>query len=232
MKRDFFHTEIGILLLALFSINFAANPQTLTPVNRADTGEKVIAYTFDDGPYPGLTERFLEYFETENVRVTFFNMGKHMLKNPELTKKTLEAGHELGNHSMNHLHLPEIENEKIVFCEINEFQLFAKEMFDYEPKIFRAPYLQYDEQTDRILAQLNLTPINAAVYARDGNPNFPADSIVARVLENVKPGDIILSHERENTLKALRVIIPELKKRGYKFVTVSELLDENKRKMK
>ena len=210
-----------MLLAFLVSGVFA---QTVTPVIGIKTDKKIIAYTFDDGPYSELTEQILEYLKSENVVATFFNMGKHMMELPELTRKILDYGNELGNHTINHLKLNEIKDEKIIRCEIDEFQNYAKEKFNYTPTSFRAPFLKYDERVFDVLTENHLIPVNASVYAKDAKPVVSPDSIIARVLKNVKPGAIILSHERKHTLIALRTIIPELKKRGYKFATVSELL--------
>ena len=228
LKRNYKMKFLAVVLFFIASVNNFAYSQSY-PVRAVITDEKVVAFTFDDGPYPELTEKFLDYLAKENVKATFFNMGKHMFKFPELTKRLLEEGHELGNHTVNHLHLPEIKNDEIINCEIKEFQFFAKEKFDYEPKVFRAPYLQYDNRVNRVLNELDLISVDGAVYAKDGPANIPADSVYSRISKGIKPGVVVLAHEREATLTAIKKIVPELKKQGYRFVTVSRLLEEKNR---
>ena len=197
--------------------------QTDKVVHSIPTVKKLIAYTLDDGPQPGITEEFLELFAREGVKATFFNKGSNLALHPELAAKVLAAGHEIGNHSMHHPKLTELDTDSI-FSEINGFQELARKLLGYTPKSFRAPFLKTDDRVMNILDAQNLKLIDASVYTRDYAANVDPQFIIQKVLNNVKPGCIILGHEKEHTIEALKTIIPELKKRGYEFVTVSALL--------
>ncbi len=208
----------------LFIVCCSSSNKVIEPIKKVDTTQKIIALTFDDGPRTGVTEQFLELLEKENLKVTFFNLGKKIKANPELAKKVIEQGHEIGNHSYTHAKLTDFKDSLKIFSEINMFQKIAKSLLNYIPKLFRAPYLEYDKKVISIISQLNLKLIDAEVFCRDAKPNVDPHIIIQNVLNNVSQGAIILGHEREHTVEALKTIIPELRKRGYKFVTVSELL--------
>jgi peptidoglycan/xylan/chitin deacetylase (PgdA/CDA1 family)/lysophospholipase L1-like esterase len=214
-----------LLLLLLFSYGLTA--QVILPIKSVSTTKKIVALTFDDGPIPGITEQFLKLFNEENIKATFFNLGNNIEANTSLAKVVLEKGHEIGNHSYTHPKLPEFYDSTKIFSEINDFQKLVKTKLNYIPKLFRAPYLQYDERVTNILSELKLKLVSAKVFCKDAKPNVDPNIIIKKVLDNVSPGAIILGHEREHTVKALKIIIPELKNRGYKFVTVSELLKIN-----
>ncbi len=213
------------ILLALLILSVSARAQKTIPLKSVPTSEKIIALTFDDGPYEKLTEKFLEYFDEQNVKATFFNMGKHIKARPDIARLVIAKGHEIGNHTMSHLNLPKADNADVVASEIIGFQKLTKKKLNYVPKLFRAPFLAYDKKVFDLLEKQNLIPVDMSVSSKDGKPNVPADSVIARVLRGAKPGAIVLSHERKNTLEAFKTIIPELKKRGYQFVSVSELLE-------
>ncbi len=216
-------------LFILFSVtNLTA--KDFKPVTSVRTNEKVVAITLDDGPVPSLTERFLNLFKKESVKATFFNIGEKIEAHPELVKEVLAQGHEIGNHSFSHPRLTDLKNSSDVFDQINKVQLLVKQIAGYTPKLFRAPFLKYDNRTLNVLKRLNLKLVSASVFDKDAKKNVDPQGIIERVLGSVKPGSIILGHEREHTLVAMRTIIPALKKQGYGFVTVSELLSLQSKK--
>jgi peptidoglycan-N-acetylglucosamine deacetylase len=197
-------------------------------VTKAETTEKVVALTFDDGPTDN-TDEILSILKEENVKATFFVTGREIEENFEEAKKLAEAGHEIGNHSYSHkrmvLKIPSfIKNE----IEITD-ELIRKA--GYEGTIqFRPPngkklivLPRYLDKHDRKTILWNMEP--------DSYPEIASDSekIVMHVNENIEPGSIILLHvmydSREESMKSVKGIITELKAKGYKFQTVSEMLE-------
>ena len=223
-RMNKFKITISLLLLTVTAL--ALNGQE--PVTSVETSSKVVALTFDDGPKPEITKQFLDLFEKEKIKVTFFNIGKNVEAHPEITKTVIEKGHEIGNHSYSHPKLPELKDSLEIMEEIERVQKYFTTEFNYIPTLFRAPYLQYDKRVLNILKKNNLIMISANLFQKDAKPDVSPNPIIKKVLTNVKSGSIILGHEREHTVAAMKTIIPELKKRGFRFVTVSELLSYGK----
>jgi len=218
-----------IVLLRIFAlaaiVNLTAQIQAMEPINRIETDELVVALTFDDGPHEKQTLEYIELFKQEGVKATFFETGKSMAKNPGLVKKLAEAGHEIGNHTMTHPHLPELESIDAVREQLKGTQERVFKETGQRPKVFRAPYLEYDERVHTVLKELGMPAINASRSARDWSPEASVEVILQRTTENIKGGDILLMHSwPPNTLEAMPEIIRRLKAGGFRFVTVSELL--------
>ena len=217
--------------------SFVITPVEITPVSNISTSEKVVAFTFDDGPDSELSLQIAGLIEQNGGRATFFNAGKNLSGNEAIVAELLNRGHEIGNHSMTHSRLPDYASDADIVNEIVDFQELYQSNFDYTPKLFRAPYLDYgqvrsgdtitpekDDRVGGVLTTENLLPINASVYSNDASASTTAADVLDKLQGNINPGDIILCHEKEHTLEALETIIPELATEGYRFVTVSDLL--------
>ena len=192
------------------------------PLTKISTKEKMIALTFDDGPNIKVTEAILQILKNNDVKATFFVVGKNIKKHPELLKNTAEAEHEIGNHSMTHPHLPKLSAAAIA-SEIKLTQQLIRKITGRAPVLFRAPFLKHNENVWKCLKKLTLTSVNAALYG-DFKGKGELKQHAAKTVAKVKPGSIILLHERPVTLQFLDEFIKEIKKQGYRFVTVSELM--------
>ena len=186
---------------------------------------KKIALTLDDGPSGALTETFLALFEQHDVRVTFFHVGRKSAQQTALCREILERGHEIGNHSWSHQRLTELDAAEVK-KEIESFQSFFIDSLDYLPVSFRAPFLKRDDYIDIIIRKHQLITVGADIYARDAKANIEPDVIVGNLNKAIPDGSIILCHEREHTLEALRVLIPIWKEQNYEFVTIQTLESE------
>ena len=197
----------------------------MDPINRIETDEPVVALTFDDGPHETQTLAYIELFKKEGVKATFFETGKSIRKNPGLVKQLVEAGHEIGNHTISHPHLPELDSSDEVRSEIMDLQELVFEECGIRPKVFRAPFLEYDQRVETVLKELQMPAVNASHSARDWSPEATVEVVLQRVTENTEAGDILLMHSwPPNTLEAMPEIIRRLKAKGLRCVTVSELL--------
>lgn len=207
-------------------------PAEITPINGINTKHKVIAFTFDDGPNVELSKQIANLFEQNQGKATFFNVGENLNGNEEIVQAMLNAGHEIGNHTMTHARLPDYEKDQDIINEIVNFQELYELKFAYTPKLFRAPFLDYgqnatpnkDNRVGGVLKKYNLIPVNADVYTKDASLEQTSDAIIEKIKSNVNEGSIILCHEREHTLEAMQTVLPYLSSLGYTFVTVSELL--------
>ena len=185
--------------------------------------DKVVALTFDDGPSK-YTKDILDILKRYDACGTFFLIGNKVSFYGNILKEMLQNGNEIGNHSYDHKYLTRLsENE--VKEEVSKTQEEIKRVTGFTPKLFRPTYGGYN---NTLKSYIDLTFVLWDVDSRDWEVKN-TEGIMNNVLKDVKAGSIILFHDNhEYSVKALPEVIKELKKRGYKFVTVSELLELKK----
>ncbi len=190
------------------------------------TQSKKIALTFDDGPHPVYTPEILGILEEYGVKATFFVVGQNAEYYPELVKKEVDSGHEVGNHTFSHANLRNGTYET-VSGEIARTERMIYENTDFRSRLLRPPEGIYSQIVCDAAADFDYTIVLWSVDTRDW-AHTPSEVIAEHVLSEVQGGDIILLHDfigkDSPTPEALRLIIPRLLEKGYKFVTVSELL--------
>jgi cellulose synthase/poly-beta-1,6-N-acetylglucosamine synthase-like glycosyltransferase/peptidoglycan/xylan/chitin deacetylase (PgdA/CDA1 family)/spore germination protein YaaH len=214
-------------------------------IHREGFVPKALALTFDDGPSSPWTDDILDVLEADTVRATFFVIGQNAERHPDLVHRMWDEGHEIGNHSFTHPNLAAIPNERLLL-ELNATQRVIEADLGRSTIFFRPPYNADAEPTSAeevmpILAASRLGYVTIGEYLdpQDWNlvtvdstgrtrPRTAAD-IAAAVLAEVaeQRGNTLLFHDgggdRSRTAAALRLVIPELKRRGFHFVTVSQL---------
>lgn len=186
-----------------------------------------IALTFDDGPHPQYTPLILDILREYNVHATFFLIGENAERNPELVRRILREGHEIGNHTYLHKNLKEHTSGGI-YEEISMAEEAILRIADQRTKLLRPPGGLYDKQVCETAHRLDYDIILWTVDTFDWKHPTP-EEIIQTVESNVQCGDIILCHDfiggaPSPTPDAIRKIIPDLLKRGYEFVSVSELI--------
>lgn len=194
-----------------------------TMITTVKTEQPVVALTFDDGPHVTITGRMLQLFERENVKVTFFELGKNVAQFPDLARAVIAAGHEIGNHGRTHVNLGEMTDVATVRAEVVETQDIIRNVTGFTPAVFRAPFLSHGPALWTVLQELNL-PSVGGIFATDWDASTTAQSIV-ETCSKAGPGDLILLHTwPPQTVEALSGLIRNLREKGLHFVTVSELL--------
>jgi len=187
--------------------------------------EKLVALTFDDGPWPGQTDRILDILQQEGVHATFFMQGGRVKKSPGLAKRVAQEGHLIGNHSLSHKLLTK-EKPKEVRRQIVGGAKTIRSASGVQPVWFRPPYgaINSDvwKQTRKLRLKVALWDVDTRDWSRPGTKK-----IIRTAVKNAKPGSIILMHDggtdRRQTIAALPKIIRDLKAKGYVFVTLEEL---------
>ncbi|HEY1125872.1 MAG TPA: polysaccharide deacetylase family protein [Sphingobium sp.] len=202
------------------------------------TDPKKIAITFDDGPDPDWTPRILDILKAKHAPGTFFVIGENALEHPEILRRLVAEGNEVGNHSYTHPNLAEV-SPLGVKLELNATQRLIEAYTGRSTRLFRAPYFGDAEPTtaDELLPaalaqQAGYTIVGLHVDPDDwktpGVEHIVHDA-VREVLAGSpeRSGNIILLHDgggnRAQTIAALPQIIDQLRARGYQFVTASEL---------
>lgn len=183
--------------------------------------DKLIAITFDDGPYSGVTTRILnivEQYAADDVRVTFFVLGIQIAKYPALVARAAKLGCEIGNHTYHHKNLTKISPEEMLI-EIGDVNEMVRELTDAEPALVRPPYGARD---DSVYATVPYPLILWDIDTLDWSTHDAASTIEAAL--KCEDGDIILMHDvRADTADAFEALVPQLLERGFKLVTVSTL---------
>ncbi len=227
--------------LLLVSVAIAQSPSptaAVTPAqpkvtyNGANVEGPYIALTFDDGPSAANTPRLLEMLAKRNVKATFYVVGRCVKDNPAILKRTVEEGHEIGNHSWSHPKLSSM-SEAAVREEIQKTHDAVLEVAGVPPKSFRPPYGAFTEKQQRWAFKefgykTVLWTVDPFDWKRPG-----ANVVAQRILSQTQPGSIILVHDiHKGTVDAMPEVLDGLLAKGYKFVTVSELLAMDKPKPK
>ena len=204
---------VGLAFLLLFSVR----------EERLVSGEnqcKYVALTYDDGPNPIYTEELLEVLEKEQVKASFFLMGKQVEAYPQVVKKMAEQGHLLGNHTYSHINVCKTSLEQALE-EINHTSELICENSGVKPEYFRPPF---GCNRESLAKKAGMFQVFWDVDPKDWEVQN-TDCVVNHVLKHIEDDDIILMHdEYKTTVEATKILIPELKKRGYIFVTVDELM--------
>lgn len=216
-----------------------------------DGNKKVIALTFDlceqADEITGYDYEIVNYLRAHQIRATFFAGGKWMQSHPDKTMQLMaDPLFEIGNHTWSHANMrvmgKEEQRQQILLTQAEYRQLRRqlacwpcarqagqKEMAKIPaiPRCFRFPYGACNTEAFQVLKRLNLAAVQWDVVTEDSIKEQTAGRMARIVLKNVQPGSIIVCHANgrgHQTAQALELFVPELLKRGYAFVTVSELL--------
>ncbi len=192
--------------------------------------KKLIALTFDDGPHPKNTPIILDILAQYGIKATFFEVGSNVEYYPDVSRRVIEEGHEIGNHTYTH---PHVKNLSLAGLEkeVEKCEAAIKKATGKAPVLFRPPEGVIDDAVKVMSTDREYSVIIWSVDTRDW-AGTPTSTIVGNVMKNVKSGDIILMHDYVtkscHTIEALKIIIPRLLDEGYTFVTVSRLIEEKK----
>ncbi len=196
----------------------------------ASTGEQKVALTFDDGPDPECTPPLLAKLAGYRVPATFFLIGRNLERHPEIGRRIVGEGHEIGNHTFNHRSLPFLTRAGIRE-EVDSARRSIAALLDVRPVFFRPPNGLFDRRVLDTVEALGYRVVVGDVFPLDFAG--PGSEIIARrVLRRVRPGSIIILHDgrvnetdrdKSQTVQALDGIIPPLRERGFEFVSLSSL---------
>jgi len=191
------------------------------------TDEKVIALTFDDGPHKKYTPEILDVLSKYDAKATFFIVGENAEKNPELALRIHDENHELAIHTYTHPFKTNVSN---LIKEIKQTHATIYGITGYSPVLFRPVEGQY---TDAMIDAIHKEGYKVVMWSWHLDTfdwKSPGEKkIINTVLKGAKPGSVVLFHDgggnREQTVRALKKVLPKLEQQGYKFVTISELLE-------
>lgn len=197
-------------------------------VDRVETDQPVVALTFDDGPVASYADELLSVLDARQVRATFFVTGAEVSEDVATARRMVQAGHQLGNHTYSHARMV-LRSPAFVRDQVERTDAairtagYGGEIYFRPPFGYKLAVLPwYLTSTGRTTVTWDVEP--------DSYPDVAAGAagIASHVLERVRPGSIILLHvwyrSRQTSRDAVPLVIDGLRAKGYRFVTVSELL--------
>lgn len=186
--------------------------------------QKYIYLTFDNGYEAGYTEKILEVLKQNNVPATFFLTAHYINSEPDLVKRMIEEGHIIGNHTVNHKSMPELDNDTIK-KEVMDLHTAVYEKFGYEMKYIRPPKGEYSQRTIEYTNTLGYkTVMWSFAYddwedAKQGREEYGKK----KILDNVHNGEVMLLHSTsKDNSNILDYCIKEIKDMGYEFKSLDE----------
>ena len=185
--------------------------------------------TFDDGPHASNTPRLLDILRQRNIKATFYVVGKNVDNYPHLTRRIVAEGHEIGNHTYTHRNLKKLSDAQVL-SEMARTRISIVNATGVQPRTMRPPYgAIYQRQRELIMNRFGYPTIMWAVDPRDWQR--PGISVVKnRILTNTTNGSIVLAHDlHAPTVAAMPATLDGLLAKGFKFVTVSQLLSQKAR---
>ncbi|WP_051318473.1 polysaccharide deacetylase family protein [Cohnella thermotolerans] len=232
---------LGALILALLC-GFANRPAANSREYYESRGEIVwevpmdeplIALTFDDGPDEKTTEQILDLLAQYNAKATFFVVGKRAELYPEVVRREAEEGHEIANHTYTHKYFNRRVQNGDIASELQRTGDMLTELTGQPIRWFRPPGGFYNDTVVRIAREKGYTVVLWSWHQDTRDWISPGvNRIVRKVLGNARNGDIVLLHDHvegsTQTVQALAQILPELTRRGFRMVTVSELMRHKK----
>ena len=204
------------------TIQTAASTKEL-PIYNVQTEEKKVAFTMNCAWEADDIDSILETLSKHNIHITFFMVGDFIDKYPEAVKKISDSGHEIANHSDTHPHVNNLSLEK----NIEEIQNCSKKVEQITGKktlLYRGPYGEYNDTVIKAAKSQNHTCIQWNIDTLDYS-GLTGEEMLKRIENKLTQGSIILSHSgTKNTANSLDMILSNIEQKGYKVVTVSELI--------
>lgn len=207
---------------------------------RGNREKKVVALTIDDGPHPLSCQKFIEVLREKNVKAAFFLVGKQVDGNPDLVKLMADEGHEICNHTYDHIRLDKLDREK-VFNQIDRCDVAVESAIGKQMTLFRPPGMRFSDTVLDVVKQKGDVMVHWGIGAKDfvGTvpdyeltpelrklPKTTPKLIVEYVTKQLKPGMIILLHDNPVTAEALGPMIDAVRAQGYEFDTCANMMKD------
>jgi len=203
--------------------------------SNGNRGRHQIALTFDDGPNEPYTSQVLNILMKYGVKATFFFIGQNAQHYPKVCQRVLAEGNVIGNHSYHHYKSLWLRWGKATVREIDLARQAIHEVTGYQPELFRPPHGFRTPWLMHTIHRLGYTVVTWDNMTNDWKAEKPAKEIVDAIVKRAKSGGIIVLHDGRSTkegydrsqmLQALPHIIEEVRKGGFDFVTIPELLQD------
>lgn len=200
----------------------------LKTVCRLNTNEKVVALTYDDGPEPATTLPLLEVLKKYDAKACFFCVGHKAEQFPEIVRKIVDEGHTIGNHSYGHEATFPLYGKKKMKEDLLKAQQILEQASERQVRLFRPPFGVTNPTMRSVVKELGWTTIGWSIRSLDTQAQT-ADKVVWRIKRKLKPGVIILLHDRMPFCAELtEELLVYLQENGYKVVSLNDVLSKKK----
>ena len=205
--------------------NFSQQKIAVTQ-SRGLSDKPYVAMTFDDGPHPRNTPRLLDILRQRNIKATFYVIGQNVERYPSITRRIVAEGHEIGNHTWTHANMTKL-SDAAVRSELNRTRDIIVATTGVKPRTMRPPYgALLTRQRNMIFNEFGYPTIMWSVDPEDWRR--PGVNVVAdRIVNGANNGAIILAHDlHAPTIDAMPQALDRLLERGFRFITVSQMLTQ------
>lgn len=193
----------------------------------ANTNEKWIALSFDDGPTGAKTGRILDILKENNVEAAFFCIGKNIAGNEDLLKRMVREGHIIGNHSFSHHHFFDLFSSRKMLNELKEMSQVVKNIIRLSPRLFRPPYGVTNPNLKKAVLQGGFISIGWSIRSYD-TVIKNRDHLLGKIVTAMKPGAILLLHDTsETTIAILPGLLKGIRDKGYQVIRLDKMLNLN-----
>jgi peptidoglycan/xylan/chitin deacetylase (PgdA/CDA1 family) len=209
---------IAAILAFLFYASYSIKSQVyVKALCRVKTTEKVVYLTFDDGPNAEQTPQVLDVLKRNNATATFFCIGSRIAGNEQILKRMADEGHTIGNHSFSHTNSFPLFSRRRMVADIEQCQKAIENAIGTAPTLFRPPFGVTNPTVGKAVKTLNLKTIGWTIRTYDTNRCSDA-KIVRRISRQLRPGAIILLHDRlPQSAERLQMVIDTVKENGYEI---------------
>lgn len=216
---------VWLIITTIGSFHIRWNYHLTSLHKNYNTPKRQVAITFDDGPHVEFTPLVLDVLQGFNAKATFFCIGKHVEKHPELIKRILSEGHVIGNHTFSHSEQFGFFKTKTVLEELRRANAVIKKNTGLELKLFRPPFGVTNPRIKRVLKSTQLESIGWSVRSLD-TTSKSKEVIVKNIQKKIKNGDVILLHDTSlKSVEILEQLLVFMKEKQLESVTIPTLFN-------
>jgi peptidoglycan-N-acetylglucosamine deacetylase len=216
---------VFVYSLILFYGSYRVDSDFYMPVIcSAQTTDKKVAISFDDGPSGKYTVPILGLLNNRNIKAAFFCIGKNIPGNENILRDTFESGHLVANHSYSHANLFDFFSADKMYADLTHANRLIEEATGKVPQLFRPPYGVTNPNLKSAVAKAGFIAVGWNVRSYD-TVIRDEEKLLKRITAAIRPGAVFLFHDTcESTLKVLPAFLDELKSRGYEVERIDKLL--------
>ena len=215
-----------LLLVSIFFVTFSKGFAKEKIFFQGNSNIKKIALTFDDGPNKTSLPKILDLLKSENIKASFFLIGKNIADKKLQVERVHNEGHLVLNHSYTHSNFDKASKE-LMISEIEKTNNVINDILGVTPRLYRPPYGIITKDIKLAVKNLGMNIVLWNIDGEDWNSERSLDYVVNTQKKETKNGSIILMHTQPNkemSYEALKILIPHYRTQGYEFVKLDELL--------